>query len=293
MSYCVECGVELADYHKKCPLCDTPVYNPNRSFDFSKNNYPSFKKHHAVANRRKVVRSLVGFILSMSALTAALVPLIIDYKTSGSVGWSLYPLLSVLLLWICIAIPFFRKRNPFFKHFTLCWFSTGTYIGLLNLIADGMISWSRFVISSMLLVWILMAGIFVPKRIRKYVPVLMVYIVAAVGYFILLASWIINSSAIFSLVLPMEGLVLVVFLFNYFIIRSKLHGAVNYIILFLSDILILSLGFDLIITGYVLDRYTFTWSFIVTLMLIPMIIAAVIIKKRLSLSGVLSKRLHR
>ena len=28
MSYCVNCGVELDASATKCPLCDTPVYNP-------------------------------------------------------------------------------------------------------------------------------------------------------------------------------------------------------------------------------------------------------------------------
>ena len=29
MSYCVNCGVELTASAKSCPLCDTPVINPN------------------------------------------------------------------------------------------------------------------------------------------------------------------------------------------------------------------------------------------------------------------------
>ena len=29
MSYCVQCGVRLAQQEKKCPLCGTPVINPN------------------------------------------------------------------------------------------------------------------------------------------------------------------------------------------------------------------------------------------------------------------------
>ena len=29
MSYCVNCGVELHAGVKHCPLCGTPVYNPN------------------------------------------------------------------------------------------------------------------------------------------------------------------------------------------------------------------------------------------------------------------------
>jgi hypothetical protein len=35
MSYCVECGVKLAEYEKECPLCTTPVYNPNEIKNFS------------------------------------------------------------------------------------------------------------------------------------------------------------------------------------------------------------------------------------------------------------------
>ena len=29
MSYCVNCGVELNSNEKRCPLCSTPVINPN------------------------------------------------------------------------------------------------------------------------------------------------------------------------------------------------------------------------------------------------------------------------
>ena len=30
MSYCVNCGVELSQNEKKCPLCGTEVYHPNQ-----------------------------------------------------------------------------------------------------------------------------------------------------------------------------------------------------------------------------------------------------------------------
>ena len=30
MSYCVNCGVELDDTAAFCPLCHTPVHNPNQ-----------------------------------------------------------------------------------------------------------------------------------------------------------------------------------------------------------------------------------------------------------------------
>jgi len=30
MSYCVHCGVELAPSEESCPLCKTPVLDPNQ-----------------------------------------------------------------------------------------------------------------------------------------------------------------------------------------------------------------------------------------------------------------------
>ncbi len=32
MSYCVHCGVELAPSEEKCPLCKTPVMDPNQAW---------------------------------------------------------------------------------------------------------------------------------------------------------------------------------------------------------------------------------------------------------------------
>lgn len=293
MSYCVECGVELADYHNKCPLCGTQVNNPNSAIDFSKNDYPVFKKHHAIANRRRVVRRLVGFILSMCFMMMALIPMLINLMVSSSVTWSLYPLLSCLLLWVSIAIPFFKKRNTFFGEFTLAWTSSALFIFFINLLASGGFTWSRYVISTMVLVWVLLAGIFTPEKVRKFVPVVLAYIVTSVGYFLLLASWIADSSVVFSLVLPLEGAVVLVFLLSFFLIRSKMHGAINFVLLLLTDILVISLLFDLIISNYSLGRSILSWSLIVTLAIVPMIITAIIIKKRLGVKEIISKKLHR
>ena len=33
MSYCVNCGVELADSERRCPLCHTEVHNPRQPYD--------------------------------------------------------------------------------------------------------------------------------------------------------------------------------------------------------------------------------------------------------------------
>jgi len=292
MSYCVECGVELAEYHKKCPLCETPVLNPKKSFDFSKNDYPVFKKHHSTVNRRKVARHLTGFILTMCFLMAALIPGIIDFHANSTITWSIYPMLSAALLWVSIALPFFKKRITFFKEFTMSWAGIAVFCIVMNLITLGSLSWAKYVVSTMALVWVLMSGIFIKGHIRRFVPVVLVYILTAVGYFMLIGSWIADTSAVFSLVLPLEVILVIVFLVSFFLIRSKLHGAMNFIILFLTDILIVCIGFDLTISRFVRGNYAFTWSFIVALAIVPMILVAIIIHKRLKVQRVLSKKLH-
>ena len=293
MSYCVECGVELAEYHKKCPLCHTPVNNPRRSFDFSKNEYPVFKKHHSTANRRRVARQLTGFILAMCFLLGAIIPAIIDLHANSTITWSVYPILSVVLLFVSLALPFFKKRTTFFREFTISWVAVAIFCIAINYFTTGQFSWVRYVVSSMALVWVLMSGIFSKRHIRRFVPVVLVYILTAVGYFMLLASWIADTSAVFSLVLPLEVILVIVFLVSFFIIRSNIHGAINFVILFLVDILIICIGFDLTITRFVRGNYAFTWSFIVTLVIVPLIIVAIIVHKRLKVQGVLSKKLHR
>jgi len=293
MSYCVECGVELAKYHNKCPLCGTPVFNPNRSMDFSKNDYPVFKKHHSIVNRRKVARRLTAFILTMCFLMTALIPAIIDLHANSTITWSVYSLLSSLLLWTAIALPFFKKHTTFFKEFSIDLTATGIFCIALNIITTGQFSWVRYVVASMILVWVLMSGIFIKRHIRRFIPVVLLYILTAVGYFVLLGSWIVDTSVIFTLVLPLEIILVIVFLVSFFIIKSKLHGALNYIILFLIDILVVSVGFNLILSKFINGSYAFTWSFIVSLAVVPMIIAAIVIHKRQKIQGVLSKKLHR
>lgn len=109
----------------------------------------------------------------------------------------------------------------------------------------------------------------------------------------LIASWIADTSVIFSLVLPLEVILVTVTLVSFFIIRSGFQGAINFIILFLVDVLVICVGFDLTITRFIRGNYAFTWSFIAALAIVPLIIAAIIIYKRLKVHGVLSKKLHR
>ena len=51
MSYCVNCGVKLAKSEKKCPLCNTPVINPNKKDVVFEPAYPCIvEKYKLIIN---------------------------------------------------------------------------------------------------------------------------------------------------------------------------------------------------------------------------------------------------
>ena len=64
MSYCVNCGVELAETEKKCPLCDTEVINPHSPWKEPED--PPFPTNYEVAkpvNRGKVATFIAILLL--------------------------------------------------------------------------------------------------------------------------------------------------------------------------------------------------------------------------------------
>ena len=96
MSYCVNCGVELADSEKRCPLCDTEVINPRKPWrepeDFP---YPRHLEPVRERANRVFFASVASLILCVPAAVTLLV-LIYQYLASLGVSWPLLRLLATL-----------------------------------------------------------------------------------------------------------------------------------------------------------------------------------------------------
>lgn len=87
MSYCVNCGVELDATARACPLCHTPVQNPNRPVDAElPPPFPSRRKEVQPASKKELALLISAMFASVAvlcgvlnlfflALRAALVPL--------------------------------------------------------------------------------------------------------------------------------------------------------------------------------------------------------------------------
>lgn len=108
MSYCVNCGVELAPAEKKCPLCNVPVVNPiapRPDMPIAK-SYPARMETISKKIDRKYFASLASILLLIPLLVTVTVNLI----SGNGLTWSLYVIGALFLLFVWGAFPFFFRK---------------------------------------------------------------------------------------------------------------------------------------------------------------------------------------
>lgn len=106
MSYCVNCGVELAKGAKACPLCNTPVINPNELNELQGMNVFPHQKGQVERVKRKDVGILVSVFLGSIAVTCGLLNLFVFTQ----IAWSLTVIGACLLIWVLL-IPLVIYRD--------------------------------------------------------------------------------------------------------------------------------------------------------------------------------------
>ncbi|MEG1385319.1 MAG: hypothetical protein RSD08_08485, partial [Oscillospiraceae bacterium] len=75
MSYCVNCGVELAESEKRCPLCNTEVINPSKP-EHRVREYPYPKRVETLS--RQIDKRFLVWIAGMIMLIPTIVTLFCD-----------------------------------------------------------------------------------------------------------------------------------------------------------------------------------------------------------------------
>lgn len=107
MSYCVNCGVELSNTEKRCPLCDTEVVNPASPWqEPSTRPYPQ----RAELIMKHIDRRYVASIIGMFILIPVLVTLISDLFAGGGITWSAYVIGAGAMLYVWVVLPLAAKR---------------------------------------------------------------------------------------------------------------------------------------------------------------------------------------
>lgn len=292
MSYCVQCGVELSDYHKECPLCNTLVVNPTGVTYTFNTDYPDYRVI-STSDVRRVKRYVTGTILSVLFFVYSVITLIIDVLVSKSVTWSLIPITSLALLWITVAYPFFRRRNSFFRLFTYSSIAVILYLLSLNYILSQDFIWSRYTTVSIMIVWVVIAGIFITDRIRKFLPVTIFYSICTVILSIAMFLFIDNRFPILNIALPIGIAFFILSFISYFVVKAASGGTLVLLIVLLVSVSILCIVIDATVYNHILGKLGLTWSIIVNAVTIPIISVLFSIKKGKELRLMISKKLHR
>lgn len=128
MSYCVNCGVELDSSLNECPLCNTPVINPNiTDIKMSAASYPESKGQVEVV-KRKDLGILLSVVLSAASITCLLLNLLV-FKNS---------LWSFMVIGICICLFFFAfpaviyTKSPIYLSLLADGAAVGVYLYLIT-----------------------------------------------------------------------------------------------------------------------------------------------------------------
>ena len=113
MSYCVNCGVELDASAKNCPLCGTPVLNPNEIRKLVGDQMPFPVQKGKV---EPVKRKDLGILLSMVTLGTAAVCGILNALVFRETMWSLTVLGACAVFWVFLEpIVLFPKQSVYFS----------------------------------------------------------------------------------------------------------------------------------------------------------------------------------
>ncbi len=107
MSYCVNCGVELAESSIKCPLCDTPVLNPN-VINMGKNDPPFPEK---IVLPKATKNKYGAIILTLVMLIPNIVCMLTNILFAPETLWSIYVVSSSVLAWFLFVFPFLMKKK--------------------------------------------------------------------------------------------------------------------------------------------------------------------------------------
>lgn len=189
MSYCVNCGVELSEELRSCPLCQTPVYHLEKEKN-AEEAVPVFPRERGEVD---VVRNDVAVLFSVVLISTCLACGALNLLVFRKYLWSVYVIGGCGVLWVA-SLPLILVKKP---H------------ALLALLADGMavslycalISWFHpgkgwFLEVALPVVWlcVVFVGIFVgvAKKMKPSILAKASLLFAEAGIFTVFTELVLN-----------------------------------------------------------------------------------------------------
>lgn len=168
MSYCVHCGVELAQSEPDCPLCGTTVQNLSCAWQKPEDMpYPETVELGTERIDRRYARQLMAMVL----MVPAFVVLLLDFFDGGALSWSPFVLGAMLLLYCWIVVPFlFRFAKPY-AYILIDVASLSGYLLLIALLTEGLPWFLGLVLPALLFTGLCVMGALLAAR-RLALPLL-------------------------------------------------------------------------------------------------------------------------
>lgn len=129
MSYCVNCGVELAPGAAVCPLCQTPAWSPDLS---APPYFPTKPPEVLPVSKREAAVLLTAILLSVSLCCGLL-----NWILPTERPWSLYVIGAAVMLWIWLVPPMLVRWMPTFFKLTVDVAAVGVYVWLISIDLGG------------------------------------------------------------------------------------------------------------------------------------------------------------
>ena len=128
MSYCVNCGVELHASLESCPLCHTPVINPNELQKKKASSPYPVKTGQVDVVKRKDLGLFAFIVLSATAISCLLLNL---FVFSGS-PWSLFIIGVCLILFVLIIPAVIYTKLPIYISLLFDGIAVGIYLYMIS-----------------------------------------------------------------------------------------------------------------------------------------------------------------
>ena len=130
--YCANCGVKLADTEQRCPLCGTEAYHPDIERPEVAPLYPKDFIPKSVLSK-----TTIHIIIFTLFLIPIFVCLYADFYINRHITWSAYVLLSVLICYVIVVLPFWFRRPTPAVFVPLDFFLIGLLLQYINYATGG------------------------------------------------------------------------------------------------------------------------------------------------------------
>ncbi len=134
MSYCVNCGVELAPSEKHCPLCGVEVMNPADPWrEPSKRPYPKTLEKVIERVDRRYGAGLVSILLLIPLLVSVLTNMLTDPRSP----WSLYVAGALICIFVIVLLPLVLGGKHLFVSLAADFAAVTLYVLMICLLTGG------------------------------------------------------------------------------------------------------------------------------------------------------------